>query len=375
MGKRELLIAVIFVALGALAYQATAPAPRPGEQGFSFARWFDNLHRQIHGDAAQTSVTQTGTVGVEAAQSELRLEGTLRQLRVIGEDRHDVIYEMTVQSTGPDVETARGYANETKIRQDNVGPAVGLRVTYPQGGRQAASVVLHVPSRLAMVITGVSGLEISNVASAHLDNVSGDASFIDIPGGLNGSHRGGSLKASNIGAVKLSLQRSRASFENLHGGATFEIRDGECHLASSKGDVEIDEARAGIDIRHEDGTIRVTGGDGSVSIEDPVKSVSVDVRRAEVEVSMRQAVPLTVLTTDETLRVLLDGPLGVSIDAVSRGGHVQANDFGLEPESADQESRLWHAFAENGVRVSLRNQRGDITIRNLRGAIVKPPGK
>ncbi len=159
-------------------------------------------------------------------------------------------------------------------------------------------------------------------------------------------------------------------------GLTLDLRDGECRIVNSEGPVELDEMRAEITIANHAGPIRIGGIDGRVTLTDPHDASKVDVRRAEVEVTVRRPVPLTLLTTDDTLRLLLDGPPHVDIDAAASLGRVRAEDFQLSAEPGDQESRLVHAFGgSGGARVSLRNLRGDIVIRNFRGSIVNPPGK
>jgi hypothetical protein len=76
------------------------------------------------------------------------------------------------------------------------------------------------------------------------------------------------------------------------------------------------------------------------------------------------AAPVTALTTDEALQVQIDGGAPVEVDAsATDGGHVQAGDFNLQPETVERVSRLTHAFGEKPLaRVILRNVRGDIVI-------------
>ena len=157
---------------------------------------------------------------------------------------------------------------------------------------------------------------------------------------------------------------------------SLDMRDGECHLTDSKGPVEIDEARAEVTLANHNGPVRIGGNDGRITVTNPLTETKVDARRAEVEARLLQAVPLTLLTTDDPLRVVLDGPLHVTIDAVATMGRVQATDFDLSPENVEHDSHLSHAIGgRGGARVSLRNLRGDIVIKNLRGPVVNPNRK
>jgi hypothetical protein len=156
-------------------------------------------------------------------------------------------------------------------------------------------------------------------------------------------------------------------------GLTLDVRDGECRIANSAGPVEVDEIRAEITVANHSGPVRIGGTDGRVTLTDPHDGSKVDVRRAEVEASLTRPVSLTLLTTDDTLRLMLDGPPHVAVDAVASLGRVHAEDFQLAAESGDQESRLTHTFGgSDGARVSLRNLRGDIVIRNAAPAVPPP---
>jgi len=377
MGKRELVIALAFVAAGVIAYQLTAPAPRAGEEPFSISRLWNMAGGRMRGNAAHATVSKSGTIPVSPGTSTLRIVimGTSRQVRVIGERREDIAYELSVESTGPDRGTAENYANQVSVKADDLGSAVTMRVDFPRGGRQSIGVTVRLPARLG-VFTGGSGLDVSHVASAHLDNVSGESRIASIDGDLTGSARNGSLEVRAVGSAKLSLQRTRATFEDVQRTLTLDVRDGDCKVSGVRGPIEIEESRADIQIKNAAGPVRVTGADGRVTLENPSAESTIDARRAEVEVRLAQPVPLTLLTTDDTLRLLLDGPPNVSIDAVATMGQIQAGDFGVKPETIDQDARLTYTFGSGaGARVSLRNIRGNIVVKNFRGTIVDPNRK
>jgi hypothetical protein len=98
MGKRELVIALAFIALGVVAYQMTAPPAQPNERGFSLTRFWENARRGMRSNAAQATATSTGTVLPSAELGELRIEGVgAGRVRVVGEARRDIAYELTVE--------------------------------------------------------------------------------------------------------------------------------------------------------------------------------------------------------------------------------------------------------------------------------------
>ena len=84
MGKRELFIILGFVALGAVAYQLTAPPPKAGERGFSLTQLFSGIRREISANASSATVTKTGTVKVRPGVTEVRV----RALRRVPDHHH-----------------------------------------------------------------------------------------------------------------------------------------------------------------------------------------------------------------------------------------------------------------------------------------------
>jgi hypothetical protein len=363
MGKRELLIAIAFVVAGVVAYQFTAPPPKPGEQGFSLSRFWSNARRGMRPNAAQQSITQSGTISLGAAVTDLRVSDFSRGIRILGETRTDIAYEMAVVSNGPDPAAALELAKQVAIKQDDLGATLRLRITYPRAGTQSASLVLRVPTRLAVRIDGGTGAYASKVAGLDLSMVNGDVTFVEIAGPVVGQHRNGDLHVTGASSVKLTLTRSRATFEHIQKGLTLDVREGECRIDSSQGPVQIDASRAEITVANHDGPTRVAGTGGTITLNEPRSEVRVDMQRAEVEVRLSRAVPVTALTSDDTLRLLLDPALHASIDAISEAGQIQAADFSWESEAIDRDHRLSRDLGGGGPRLSLRNVRGEIVIR------------
>jgi len=364
MGKRELLIALAFVAVGLVAYQLTAPPPKEGERGFSLSRIFSNVRREMRANSTHVVFSHRGTVPLSVSIEEVRLNpGRGVALTVTGEARSDVVYEMPVESTGPDEPTALEYAKRTTLKTDDLGSAVALRIDYPPEARQTASLILRVPARMMVRVDSGSRVKIKGVRAVQLGNLSGEIAVDDIAGAVSGSHRNGELVVAKAGSVNLTLVSSRAKFRDVEHGLTLNARNGECEITSSRGPLELTAMNVETTVTTHDGPVQIGGEGGLVRLNAPARDAKIDVRRAEVEVQLGTAVPLTVLTTDETLRLVLDGPPPVEIDAgTTDGGHVQATDFGLNPEPAERGFRLTHAFGPKAARVVLRNTRADIVI-------------
>ncbi len=98
------------------------------------------------------------------------------------------------------------------------------------------------------------------------------------------------------------------------------------------------------------GPVRITGSGGSLAIEDPGDAVHVDTRRTSVDVMLARAVPLTILTTDEPLRLRLGEKPSFQLDAIATdGGTISAESLGVVPERIDEETRVRHTVNSGSV--------------------------
>jgi hypothetical protein len=201
------------------------------------------------------------------------------------------------------------------------------------------------------------------VASVRLDGVSGTVKISSVDGPVSGIHRGGEMEVIEVGPVRLTLQGTHAKFLEIDQPLTLDLRNAECEIKEPKGTVEIEQMNSEVTILQPEGTVRVGGERGRIEIEGPQAETRVDVRRAEVEVLLREAVPLTLVTTDEELRLLLEGPPSIRLDAVAPNGEISTPGLDVKPEMSDREARLTHTFGDGDSRVSLRNLRGQIVIR------------
>jgi len=369
MGKRELLIVVAFVAVGALLYRLTAPPVRQ-DRGFSLGRLIDEIRADIRSDATSATVTHASTIEVPATLEEVRLSGITGQIVVTGEERADIAFELEVQSTGPDEQTATEYARRTVLVEDDLGETLGLRVSYPPEARQNTAITVRVPQRLRVRVEGGSSRgnsgEFRDIGSLRLEGVIGEVTAERIAGEVSGSHRNGRLMVTDAGSVVLTLLGSRAEISGVREHISLNASRGETRISGSTGPVKIELSNTELTIEENEGGVEVGGSGGQVDIVDPRAEVTVDVRRSEVTVTLARPVPVTVITTDEPLRLLLDGPPSIVVDAVITGnGDLIAEEFGLTATEGQDERSLMHAFGKEAtVRVALRNRRDDIVIRN-----------
>lgn len=364
MGKRELLLILGFVIAGVVVYQVAAPPSKDGE-GFSISRIWNRARAEMMSDSSSGEYTHTGTIPAEDI-TEIHLVDFRYGPSVIGEDREDVAFEYKVRSTGPTPQQAIEYAKQTLIQPERLGTTLSLGFQFPQPGRQTPVLVLRVPKRMAVRLQSIIRPDVSDVASVRLDPVNGETKISRVSGAVTGTYRGGSLVVTDVGSVKIQVANASARLSGIRNGATLDVRNGgNCAVTDSTGALEIENANAEITVSQHKGTIKIAGSGGRISVNGPTDETRIEVRNAEVEVAMSTPVALNAQTSDEPLRLLLTGPPPIVIEALTTsGGHVQANEFGLTPESEGDRQRLSTTLGDRAsTKVILRNLRSDIVIR------------
>lgn len=364
MGKRELLLILGFVIAGAVVYQVAAPPSKEGE-GFSFSRLWNRARAEMMSDSSSGEYTHTGTIPAEDV-TEIHLVDFRYGPQVIGEDRDDVAFEYKVRSTGPTPEQAVEYAKQSKVKPERFGSTLSFAFEFPTPGRQTPALVLRIPKRMALRLQNVIRPDVSDVASVRLDPVNGETRVSRVAGAVTGTYRGGSLTVSGAESLKIQVSNSSARLNGIRNGAIVDVRNGgSCAIADSNGALEIENANGEVTISQHKGTIKIAGAGGRIRVNGPTDETRIEVRNAEVEVALSAPVALNAQTSDEPLRLLLPGPLPIALEALATsGGHVQANEFGLTPESDGDRQRLITTFGDHAsTKVILRNLRSDIVIR------------
>ena len=364
MGKRELLIIIVFVAIGTVAYQFTAP-PVTGDRGFSLTKIFTEARKEMRGNPGQGKYVHTASIAVPAGLREVRLIGVSEGVKILGDSKGDTVdYEFTVNSNGPDDAAALGYAKESVLERDDLGDSMVLRASYPKPASQRSTIVMHVPARLAVRVESSLGADITGVAAVHLEAMRSSVTISKVAGSVTGAQQDGDFSITGAGSVKMRLTRSKSKITKVMSGLTLDLRDGDSEITECAGALEVDEVRSDLSIADHQGAITVRGNDGSITILRPTAEIRVDVRRAEVELLVERAVPATIITSDEPLRFILGGTPAFLLDAAASDAAIQAAEFDLKPEVVEADARLSHQFGgKSDVRITLRNARADIIVR------------
>ena len=124
MGKRELLLLVVFVVLGVGAYQVSAPAAPADAPGFSLSRLFQMAKAHLHGPQVHRTVTRTATLTVPEDIETLDL-GDIRG-SVFVEGTSGSVKSRTVSCTGTRYLTTPAIFISTSPVKDPAGAFLGM---------------------------------------------------------------------------------------------------------------------------------------------------------------------------------------------------------------------------------------------------------
>jgi hypothetical protein len=379
MGKRELILIVVFVVLGATVYQFTAPPAAPGERGFSLSRLFDGVRRELRGSRASAEAVQRVSSEVAPEVSELRVVISSGAITITGEDRATVESELTARSNGFDDNEARRLASEVVLTFEKAGAILFARVSFPGPGRQTARLALKIPRRLNVRIEGNSGrLEISNVSGVELGLARGETILRNIERRAVVSHRGGDLTITDVGSLKLTTRGSDVRLERVRGELTANTQAGELKGTSLLGPIELDASATDITIDGMDkttGMMRVNAVAGSVALRGLRTECRIDLRNTDLDLTIDKAAPIAVYSDGDEPVDITAPPGGFKLDAIARDGRISSTPDDLfdrwrlqrvtaEPQT---EQRVNGEVQGGGPTLTVRTQRGDITFRAREG--------
>lgn len=370
MGKRELLLIIGFVILGAVAYQATAPPPEPGEEGFSITRIFHNIRREMRAHSASAKLVNSVSHAVPAEVTELRLDPRSRTITLTGSDSDSVEGELSVHSTGPDEEAAKRLAAETIVQFEQTGSVLFARVYYPEDGRQTTELTLTVPARLRVRVSPNSGkLQASKLAGLELDQARGETIVEDIAGPVTLQHRGGELRVTRVGVLHLTTRGSTVHVSDVAGDATFRIQAGDMTASGLAGAIELEST--GTDVILEGlektrGPIRANATAGELTLRGVAAETQVDTRGADVDVAFHKPAVATIIGEAGGDIRIAPTPGGFSVTAQTRNGEIRIEPrellapLAVEASDDAQGQRLRGDVNGGGPLVTIR-ARDDIT--------------
>jgi hypothetical protein len=378
MGKRELLLAAVFIAVGVVVYQVTAPPGDPSKPGFSLGRVVNEIRREIRGQRESAEETRRSVIPIAGAVTELRLGLRAATITITGEDRSDVEAEFHVRSNGFDKAEAERLVKESVLVVDEAGALLILSARFPEAGTQNATLSLKVPRQLGVRIDEKNGrFSVSGVSSVTIGSGTGETTISHVSGPVAVTQRGRVVTIENVGPLRLNasagadvklsgvtgdtnltLQSAEVTATGLAGGLEIEARNSELRLEG------LEKLRGNVRLNLTSGELIMTG----LSTE-----ARIDGRRTEMRVELAAAVPLAIYNDSESVEVGL-GRGGLRIDAVASDGRVSLDPAlqkaGLKvnaPADGAQgpgQERVEGSLNGGGPLVTIRNTRADIVLRS-----------
>jgi hypothetical protein len=381
MGKRELVIAALFVVFGFVVYQVTAPPADPSSTGFSLRRMADEIRREMRGQRETAETTFTATRPVAPAVTEVRLVFPIGTVTITGEDRDDTSAEMHVRSTGYDSAEAERLAKASVLEFDEAGELLIVTAKFPVEGRQTPTLTLRIPSRLGVRMDDKgSALEISDVASVLIGSGRARTTVQPVAGEVTLTQRGSQLTVADVGSLKLTtMSGANARVARVRGDSTFSLQTGELVAEELSGTVEVESRSAELQfdkLQNVSGTVRINANLGEVVMIGLAADTRIDGRRTEIRIEHAGGAPLAVYNEGETIELTVP-PVGFTLDARATGGRISVDpslpEAGLASKSAaaggtaddarTEESHVTGSVRGGGPPITLRATRGDIVLR------------
>jgi hypothetical protein len=380
MGKRELVIAVLFIVTGFVVYQVTAPPADPSSSGFSLRRMADEIRREIRGQRETAETTFTATRPVAPTVTEIRLVFPVGTVTITGEDRDDISAEMHVRSTGYDAAEAERLAKASLLEFDAAGELMIITAKFPVEGRQTPTLTLRIPSRLGVRMDDKgSALEISDVASVLIGSGRARTTVQRVAGEVTVTQRGSQLTVTDVGSLKLTtMSGTEARVAQVRGDSTFSIQTGELIAEDLAGSVEVESRSAELqfDKLQKVTGVRINANLGEIVMIGLAADTRIDGRRTEIRIEHAGGAPLAVYNDGETIELTVP-PGGFTMDARAAGGRISVDqaltEAGLaskggttettESEAPTEETHVTGAVRGGGPPITLRATRGDIVLR------------
>lgn len=371
MGKRELLLIIGFVAVGAVLFQLTAPAGQSGDSVFSAGRRIlDEIRREVRGRPAHAEITTNATHPVPPGVSELRVTLRNTPVTVTGEDRADIATELWVRSDGLDETDAKTVAAKAELKVEPAGPTITVSLTFPPEGSQRGRLLIRVPAAMLVQFgTTNTRIEVTGVQAVELEGARGETIIKRIKGRVGVTHRGGEFTVEDVGSVRLSTRGSDLRLARVSGETTLEIQSGDVRAGELMGPVEIDAEHGDItleNLQRTPGPLRIKTVEGSLAIRGLRAETRIDGNETDIDVAIEAAAPIAIFSTGERIQITPPRD-GFTLDAVAVGGSITVPDplaqqLTISGKPEDKEQRASGKIGGGGPTVTLRATRGEIRV-------------
>lgn len=333
MGKRELVLILIFALAGAGAWHLSAPASPADQAPFSFARVAQRMRARFGGNRVTAQVKKTAELPAPPALVTVIIRDAPVDITVVGEDRTTVAAELEATVAGPDDEAARarGRSVVLSLRADQDRAVVDVEVPGRNMRREPARVTLRVPGRLAVEAPGLTG----------------------------------ALEASDVARLRVDGARAQVRARRVTGTVTVSLLAGDVDVDGAH-DVHTDTRRADVRLARVTGDATLTAVDGRLTVHDVRGRVQIDSTRADIDMESSGTSPLRVTAKDARADITWPAAHGATLDVSVEDGSLTVPE-GVRVETTDRRQRATGALGSGGPVVAIEATRGSVSIARAAG--------
>ncbi len=361
MGKRELLLLVVFVVLGLGVYQVAAPAAPAEGEGFSFGRLLELAKAHIHGARERRTVTRTAAVTPAAGATTLDLGDVGGTVIVEGHDAPEIRIQFEAVLSGVDAKDLDAQERDLAVSLENDGQATRLRVEHREGRRPRFEVRVAMPHALTARLSGRGSAEVRAIAGLHLDEFRGELITEALGGPVTGELRDARAEFGEGATLNLHTRNGRLHAE-APAAVAIEGERGTIEVVDATGPVSIETDYCRMVVRGSGGPVTITGEGGIIDLRDIAHPLTIEADRLTVSAELLEPVPTTIAVSNDSVDVTLPRRGGLQLDASITDGTLRVPDT-LERVRADGTESVRAAVGGGGPLVKVAVEQGELRIR------------
>lgn len=362
MGKRELLLLVVFVVLGIVVYEVSAPAAPADAPGFSLSRVIQMARSHFSGPAVRRTITKTATLAPSADVTTLSVGETRGIVAIEGTDRTDIQVRLEAVLGGLDEADVTRQERAFKLDVIVEGAVAAVTVASDDLSRRPRyELRVEMPRRLLARLTGRGTADVRNIAGLELDEYRGEVTTDALTGPVTGKLRDGRAEFGPGATLDLETERGRlradapASVTLTSAHATIDIVD-------PAGPVTIEQEQCRIDVRGTGGLVKVTGEGGTIDLRQVAHPLTIEADRLTVSAEFEQPVASTIAIQNDDIEISLPRAGGLQLDAAVTDGDLRLPD-GLTSTRTDSRESFSGAVGGGGPLLKVTLDRGALRIR------------
>lgn len=363
MGKRELLLLVVFVVLGVGVYQVAAPAAPADAPGFSLSRLVQMAKSHFHGPAIRRTVTRTARLTPSAGVTTVDLGDIRAAIIVEGSDREDVQVTLEAMIGAMDEADATRQEQAMTLAIDSAADRAVVSVKTDETMRQPRfELRVELPHRMAVSLGGRGSADVRSVSGLRLAEFRGELTTADLRGPVTGELRDSRAEFGAGATLQLHVERGRVRAD-APAAVTLEIDHASLDILDPAGAVQLTQEQCRIDIRGTGGPVKVTGQGGTIILRQVVHPLTIEAHRLTVNAELDAPVATTIAIENDDVEVTLPRQAGVQLDAAVTDGELRLPD-GLELTRTDEKQSFSGPIAGGGPLVKVTLDDGTMRIRS-----------